>query len=100
MLSVWALLGIYYLLPWIDWGDRQAVLFDLPARKFFIFGLVFWPQDFIFLTCLLLTAALALFFSTPGGGRLWCGCACPKRVWTKPFLWMERRAEGARGARQ
>jgi cytochrome c oxidase accessory protein FixG len=100
VLSVWSLLGIYYLLPWLNWNDRQAVLFDLPARKFFTFGLVFWPQDFIFLALLLIIAALALFFFTAIGGRLWCGYACPQTVWTESFLWMERLAEGDRGARQ
>ena len=98
-LSVWALLGIYYLFPWIEWHDRQAVLFDLPARKFFVFGLVFWPQDFIFLTLLLIIAALALFFFTAVAGRLWCGYACPQTVWTETFLWMERFTEGDRNAR-
>jgi cytochrome c oxidase accessory protein FixG len=98
-LSVWVLLGIFYLLPWLNWGDRQAVLFDLPARKFFILGLVFWPQDFIFLTGLLIIAALSLFFFTAIAGRLWCGYACPQTVWTETFLWMERFAEGDRAAR-
>lgn len=99
-LSVWALLGIYYVGPWLNWSGRQAVLFDLPARKFYIFGLVFWPQDFIFLTWLLIIAALALFFFTAIGGRLWCGYACPQTVWTETFLAMERFAEGDRNARQ
>jgi cytochrome c oxidase accessory protein FixG len=98
-LSVWVLLGIFYLLPWITWGERQAVLFDLPARKFFILGLVFWPQDFIFLTWLLIIAALSLFFFTAMAGRLWCGYACPQTVWTETFLWMERITEGDRAAR-
>ena len=98
-LSVWVLLGIFYVFPWIDWNDRQAVLFDLPARKFFIFGLVFWPQDFIFLTWLLIIAALSLFFFTAVAGRLWCGYACPQTVWTETFLWMERLTEGDRNAR-
>jgi cytochrome c oxidase accessory protein FixG len=98
-LSVWVLLGIFYLLPWLTWDGRQAVLFDLPARKFFILGLVFWPQDFIFLTWLLIIAALSLFFFTAMAGRLWCGYACPQTVWTETFLWMERFAEGDRAAR-
>jgi cytochrome c oxidase accessory protein FixG len=98
-LSVWVLLGIFYLFPWLEWNGRQAVLFDLPARKFFIFGLVFWPQDFIFLTWLLIIAALSLFFFTAVGGRLWCGYACPQTVWTETFLWMEKWAEGDRNAR-
>ena len=99
VLSVWVLLGIFYALPWLQWADRQAVLFDLPARQFFILGLVFWPQDFIFLTWLLIIAALALFFFTAIGGRLWCGYACPQTVWTESFLWMERLTEGDRSAR-
>jgi cytochrome c oxidase accessory protein FixG len=99
VLSVWILLGTFYLLPWLSWGERQAVLFDLPARKFFILGLVFWPQDFIFLTWLLVIAALSLFFFTAIAGRLWCGYACPQTVWTETFLWLERFAEGDRSAR-
>ena len=98
--SVWMLLGSFYRVPWINWGERQAVLFDLPARKFFILGLGFWPQDFIFLTWLLIIAALLLFFVTAVWGRLWCGYACPQTVWTETFLWMERLAEGNRPARQ
>jgi cytochrome c oxidase accessory protein FixG len=98
-LAVWGLLGLFYVAPWIPWGDRQAVLFDLPARKFYIFSLVIWPQDFIFLTWLLIILALALFFFTAVAGRLWCGYACPQTVWTEAFVAMERIAEGDRGAR-
>ncbi len=95
-LSGAVLLGIYYLFPWIQWGGRQAVLFDLPARKFHLFGLTFWPQDFIYLTLLLMIAALSLFFFTSLAGRLWCGFACPQTIWTDAFLWMERLVEGDR----
>jgi len=95
-IAVWVLLGIYYVLPWIPWGDRQAVLFDLPARKFHIFALTLWPQDFFFLTWLLIIAALSLFFFTALAGRLFCGYACPQTVWTETFLWMERLVEGSR----
>ncbi len=96
LLGVIVLMGIYYGLPWVTLGDRQAVLFDLPARKFYIFGLTFWPQDFIYLTSLLIIAALALFFFTALAGRLWCGYACPQTVWTEVFLWIERKVEGNR----
>ncbi|MDE2220335.1 MAG: cytochrome c oxidase accessory protein CcoG [Gammaproteobacteria bacterium] len=98
-LAVWVLLGLYYLLPWLDLHGRQAVLFDLAERKFYIFGLVMWPQDFIFLTWLLVLAALSLFFFTALAGRLWCAYACPQTVWTEAFLWLERLAEGSRQAR-
>jgi cytochrome c oxidase accessory protein FixG len=93
-LAVVVLLGIYYLLPWIPWAGRQAVLFDLPARKFHIFGLTLWPQDFFFLSWLLIVAALLLFFATALVGRVWCGYACPQTIWTKAFVWIERLTEG------
>ncbi len=99
VLAAWVLLGIYYVGPWIRWDGRQAVLFDLPARKFYVFGLVLWPQDFIFLTALLTMAALSLFFFTALAGRLWCGYACPQTVWTEVFLWLERFVEGDRAER-
>jgi len=95
-LGMVSLLGIFYGLPWIDWGGRQAVLFDLPARKFHIFGLTLWPQDFIYLSMLLIIAALSLFFFTALAGRLWCGYACPQTVWTEIFMWIERKIEGDR----
>ncbi len=98
-IAVWALLGIFYGLVWLQWNGRQAVLFDLPARKFYLFGLTMWPQDFIFLSWLLIIAALSLFFFTAVGGRLWCGYACPQTVWTEAFLWMERLTEGNRAKR-
>jgi len=91
------LMGIYYLLPWVQWQGQQAVLLDLPDRKFHFFEITFWPQDFIFLTALLIIAALSLFFFTALAGRLWCGYACPQTVWTEVFLWIERRIEGDRG---
>ena len=97
--AVWVLLGLFYGLPWLRWDDRQAILFDLPARKFHLLGLTLWPQDFIFLAWLLVIAALSLFFFTAVGGRLWCGYACPQTVWTEVFLWMERVSEGDRAKR-
>ena len=95
-MSVWILLGFFYVLPWINWKSRQAVLFDLPARKFYIFDLTFWPQDFIYLALLLVIAGLSLFFFTAIAGRLWCGFACPQTVWTEAFLLMEKWTEGNR----
>src|SRR5512136_1634430 len=90
---------VFYGLPWLTWNGRQAVLFDLAARKFYIFGLVFWPQDVIYLTVLLIVSALSLFLFTAVAGRLWCGYACPQTVYTELFLWIERKIEGERAAR-
>ena len=95
-ISVVALLGLYYLVPWIQWNGNQAILFDLPARKFHLFGLTIWPQDLIYLTMLLIIAAMTLFFFTTLAGRVWCGFACPQTVWTEAFVWMERWTEGNR----
>ena len=90
---------LYYGLPWLSWNDRQAVLFDLVQRKFYIFGLVLWPQDVIYLTLLLILSALSLFLFTAVAGRLFCGYACPQTVYTEIFMWIERKVEGDRFAR-
>ena len=98
-IAVVVLLGMYYVFPWLSWDGRQAVLFDLPARRFSVFGLTLWPQDFVFLAQLLIMAGIALFFFTAVAGRLWCGYACPQTVWTEVFLWIERWTEGDRARR-
>ncbi len=90
---------LFYGLPWVSWNGRQAVLFDLIQRKFYIFGLVLWPQDVIYLTLLLILSALALFLFTAVAGRLFCGYACPQTVYTEIFMWIERKVEGDRFAR-
>ena len=94
LLAMTALLGLYYGMPWINWDGHQAILFDLPARKFYIFGLTFWPQDFFYLSMLLIIAAMSLFLFTALAGRLWCGYACPQTVWTEIYMWIERKIEG------
>ncbi|MFZ2651607.1 MAG: cytochrome c oxidase accessory protein CcoG, partial [Burkholderiaceae bacterium] len=91
---------VFYGLPWLQWNDRQAVLFDLAARRFYIGPLVLYPQDFIYLTGLLLLAAYGLFLFTAVAGRLWCGYACPQTVYTELFMAIERRFEGDRVRRQ
>lgn len=99
----WALIFltqlIFYGVPWLPWDGRQAILFDLAARKFYILGLIFWPQDVIYLTVILVLCAYSLFLFTSVAGRLWCGYACPQTVYTEIFLWVERKIEGDRMAR-
>jgi cytochrome c oxidase accessory protein FixG len=95
----WPLLLGYFLLPWLRWDGRQAVLFDLPERKFHIFGLTFWPQDFPLLAFLLIIAAYGLFAVTVFAGRVWCGYTCPQTVWTSIFMWIEQKTEGSRNQR-
>ena len=96
---VWLTQVLFYGIPWLEWGQRQAVLFDLGARRFYIFGFVLYPQDFIYLTGLLVISALSLFLFTAVAGRLWCGFSCPQTVYTEMFLWIERKVEGDRNAR-
>jgi cytochrome c oxidase accessory protein FixG len=96
---VWLTQLVFYGGAWLQWNGRQAVLFDIAQRKFYIFGLVFWPQDIIYLTVLLVISALSLFLFTTVAGRLWCGYACPQTVYTEIFMWLEKLIEGDRPQR-
>ena len=96
--AVWFTQILFYALPWFNWNGRQAVLFDLLSRRFYLGGLVLYPQDFIYLTGMLVVSALSLFLFTAVAGRLWCGYACPQTVYTEIFLWIERKFEGDRSA--
>jgi cytochrome c oxidase accessory protein FixG len=98
-ICLWFTQILFYGLPWLQLHGRQAILFDLASRKFYLFGLVLWPQDFIFLAALLIICAYGLFLVTAVAGRVWCGFACPQTVYTEIFMWIERRIEGARSAR-
>ncbi|MFP5305400.1 MAG: cytochrome c oxidase accessory protein CcoG [Gammaproteobacteria bacterium] len=99
LVAMLALLGLYYVVPWLSWNGVPLVLFDLPARRFHVLGLTLVPQDFYLLTAMLAMAAFTLFFFTTLAGRLWCGYACPQTVWTEAFMWIERYTEGDRHAR-
>ena len=95
----WPLLILYFAAPWLNWDGRQAIWFDLPERKFHIFAITFWPQDFPLLAWLLVIAAFALFTVTVFAGRVWCGYTCPQTVWTSIFMWAEQISEGTRNQR-
>ncbi len=104
----WAILffclTLYYVLPWIRWdrgpgAPSQAVLLDVSGPRFYFFDLEIWPQEIVYLTGVLVMAAVALFLVTSIAGRLWCGFTCPQTVWTDLFMWVERVIEGDRGAR-
>jgi cytochrome c oxidase accessory protein FixG len=113
VICVWLTQAVFYGLPWLMWHShsttaqgvvqqvvRQAILFDIDARRFYMFNLVLYPQDFIYLTGLLVICALSLFLFTAIAGRLWCGYACPQTVYTQIFLWIEQHIEGNRQQRQ
>lgn len=95
-IMVWITQIIFYGLPWLEWGQRQAILFDLGARRFYILGLVLYPQDLIYFAAILIISALSLFLFTAVAGRLWCGYACPQTVYTEIFLWIEKMVCGDR----
>jgi cytochrome c oxidase accessory protein FixG len=90
---------VFYGGLWLEWNDRQALLFHLVERKFYIFGLVFWPQDVIYLSAILIVSAYSLFLVTTVAGRLFCGYACPQTVYTQIFMWIENWVEGDRNTR-
>lgn len=92
---VWLTQAMFYGVPWLTWNTRQAVLFDLDAKRFYLFGAVLFPQDLIYLAALLVVSALLLFFATAVVGRVWCGFACPQTVYTSIFMWIENRFEGS-----
>lgn len=97
-------LGIYYLLPFVRWNrgvdaPSQAVLVDLPNRRFYFFFIELWPQEVYYFTGLLILAALTLFLMNAIGGRIWCGYLCPQTVWTDLFYAVERLIEGDRRER-
>ncbi|MCQ2041542.1 MULTISPECIES: cytochrome c oxidase accessory protein CcoG [Stutzerimonas stutzeri subgroup] len=90
---------LYFGTAWINWNGRQAVWWDLPERKFHVFGATFWPQDFMLLSWLLIICAFGLFFITVFAGRVWCGYTCPQSVFTWVFMWAEKVTEGDRNQR-
>lgn len=89
----------FYGIPWLTWGDRQAVWFDIAGRHFYIFGLVLEPADLLYLTGLLIVSAFGLFWWTTVAGRLWCGYSCPQTVYTEIMLWIDHLVEGDRNKR-
>ena len=90
---------VFYCIPWFNWSGRQAVLFDISNRHFFIFGLSLGMGDLIYLALLLIICAFGLFWWTTVAGRLWCGYACPQTVYTEIMLWIDHFVEGDRNKR-
>ncbi|MDO4997815.1 MAG: cytochrome c oxidase accessory protein CcoG [Neisseria sp.] len=90
---------VFYVIPWFMWGERQAVLFDIPNRHFFIFGLSLGINDLIYMALILMIAAFGLFWWTTIAGRLWCGYSCPQTVYTEIMLWIDHLVEGDRNKR-
>ncbi|MVW75647.1 cytochrome c oxidase accessory protein CcoG [Pseudomonas xionganensis] len=90
---------LYFGTVWLNWEGHQAVWWNLPERKFHIFGATYWPQDFMLLSWLLIICAFGLFLITVFAGRVWCGYTCPQSVFTWVFMWAEKVTEGDRNQR-
>lgn len=93
------LLFVFAAIPWLQYNGEQAVLLDIMAQRFRIFGLTLWPQDLTILAWISIVAAFALFFVTTLYGRVWCGFMCPQTTWTFIFMWFEKKIEGTRNQR-
>ncbi|OAN12633.1 cytochrome c oxidase accessory protein CcoG [Photobacterium jeanii] len=96
----WVLMVLFMGLPWIPYGDRQAILLDIGQQQFNFFGTTLWPQDLTLLATVFMIAAFALFFVTTFLGRVWCGYFCPQTVWTFIYIWFEEKLEGAANKRR
>jgi cytochrome c oxidase accessory protein FixG len=97
--SMYSLMTLFVLLPWLRWDDRQAILFDIPHRQFYVFGMTFMPQDLFLLSWLFIMAAFVLFVVTVFGGRVFCGYSCPQTIWVNLFMRVEKFFEGERHQR-
>lgn len=100
---LWLGFAVYFLLPWLPWSradaPSQAVMFDIPGRRYLIFDLVVYPQDIFWLSMLLFIAAVLLFFITALLGRAFCGYFCFQTLWTDAFIMLEKLFQGERPAR-
>lgn len=96
----WFLLVLFAMVPWISYGDRQAILLDFSHQQFNFFGTTLYPQDLTLLALLFMIAAFGLFFITTFLGRVWCGYLCPQTVWTFMYIWFEEKLEGSANKRR
>lgn len=92
-------LAVFLGLPWLSVGGAPALYFDVPTRRYHVFGATFWPQDFYMLGLVLAIAAVLLFVTTSLVGRIFCGFACPHTLMTTLFMALERAVEGPRHQR-
>ncbi len=84
----------FFLLPYLRWQDRQAILFDIDHSRFHLFHITIYPDDIWMLALVLLLAAMTLFAVTALVSRAWCGYFCFQTAWTDWFSWLEQKIEG------
>lgn len=90
----------FFLLPYLRWDGRQAILFDIAHSQFHFFDLTVFPDDIWMLSLALLVAAMILFAATAIASRVWCGYFCFQTAWTDWFTWVEEKLEGNPAARR
>ncbi|WP_317175006.1 4Fe-4S binding protein [Hymenobacter qilianensis] len=76
----YGLLIVLFAGPWLRINGLPVLMLNLPARKFIIFGQIFWPQDFFILLLAALTFLLFIILFTVVYGRAFCGWVCPQTI--------------------
>ena len=99
ILSMSFMVLIFFIIPWLQYDGRNALIFNLSSIRFYFFKLIFWPQDFIFFAILLIVLVLFLFGMTVYNGRIWCGFLCPQSIWIRMINFLTRLTEGNKNKR-
>src|SRR4051812_20702916 len=71
---------IFFGLPFIKVNGEPLLMINILERKFIIFGMIFWPQDFFIFGIAMLTFIVFVILFTVAFGRIWCGWACPQTI--------------------
>lgn len=74
------LIALLVGIPFISINGRPFFLFDILQRRFYLFGVGFWPQDFHIFLLIMISLLLFIILFTVVFGRLWCGWVCPQTV--------------------
>ncbi|MCB0259426.1 MAG: cytochrome c oxidase accessory protein CcoG [Calditrichaeota bacterium] len=74
------LLAFLFGAPFIKINGEPLILLNILERKFIIFGLAFWPQDFHLFALAALTLAVFIILFTVVFGRVFCGWICPQTI--------------------
>ena len=86
------LIGFLFIAPFIKLGGEQLILLNFIERKFVIFGVLFWPQDFHLFVISMITLIVFIVLFTVIYGRLFCGWICPQTIFLefifRPIEWL------------
>ncbi|MBK7142231.1 MAG: cytochrome c oxidase accessory protein CcoG [bacterium] len=96
----WFLLVFLFGAPFVRIDGNPLLQFDILHRKFFIFGFIFWPQDFFLFVLITIAFVVLVILFTAAFGRLFCGWVCPQTIFMEMvFRKIEYLLEG-NGPRQ